>query len=150
METKKPRCGWRASGWAMAGVLAWAGLPAGAEPVRPGKAVKVQGPARTPAKGAEKPERGGQLFAVVLGPGPAWKKGQPLRKKDNARHWRYWQDLRAEGIVETAGQVGKDTGFALIRARNQSAANTVLAQDPAIRTGQYRAVARPYDETLGD
>lgn len=94
--------------------------------------------------------KGGKLFAVVIGPGPSWKKGQPLKKSGNDKHWQYWQDLHRGGRIESAGPVGKDTGFALLHARDQKDANAVLAADPAIRTGQYRGVARPYDETIGD
>lgn len=105
--------------------------------------------APTPAPAAAK-SKGGKLFAVVIGPGPSWKKGQPLKKSGNDRHWKYWQDLHNDGRIESAGPVGKDTGFALLHARDQKEANAVLAADPAIRAGQYRAVARPYDETIGD
>lgn len=94
--------------------------------------------------------KGGKLFAVVIGPGPSWKKGQPLKKSGNDKHWQYWQDLHRGGRIESAGPVGKDTGFALLHARDQKDANAVLAADPAIRAGQYRGVARPYDETIGD
>lgn len=94
--------------------------------------------------------KGGKLFAVVMGPGPSWKKGQPLKKGGNDSHWRYWQGLHRTGVIESAGPVGKDTGFVLLHARSQKEANAVLAADPAIRAGQYRGVARPYDEALGD
>ncbi|MFC0588869.1 YciI family protein [Novosphingobium aquiterrae] len=107
--------------------------------------------ATAPDKAKARPvQRGGSLYAVVMGPGPAWKKGQPLRKSRSDEHWRYWQDLHDKGLVESAGPVGKDTGFALLRARNQREANAVLAADPAIRAGRFRGVARPYDETIGD
>lgn len=93
--------------------------------------------------------RSGPLFAVVIGPGPSWKKGQPLKKGSDG-HWKYWQDLHARGLVESAGPVGRDTGFVLLRARNQREANALLAADPAVRTGRFRGVARPYDQTIGD
>lgn len=125
--------------------------------VRPAKSATEKPSAKTaqaPApsdKAKPRPARqSGPLFAVVMGPGPAWKKGQPLRKSGSDEHWRYWQSLHDKGLVESAGPVGKDTGFALLRARNQREANAVLAADPAIRAGRFRAVARPYDETIGD
>lgn len=93
---------------------------------------------------------GAPLFAVVLGPGPAWKRGQPLRRGASDSHYRYWQDLHRQGRVESAGPVGKDTGFALLHARSQREANAVLAADPAVRSGQFRAVARPYDPAFAD
>lgn len=94
--------------------------------------------------------KGGKLFAVVIGPGPSWKRGPPLKKSGNDKHWQYWHDLHRGGRIESAGPVGKDTGFALLHARDQKDANAVLAADPATRAGQYRGVARPYEETIGD
>lgn len=101
----------------------------------------------TPAVAA--PRRGGPMFAVVIGPGPSWKKGQPLKKGSDG-HWKYWQDLHARGMVESAGPVGQDTGFVLLRAKNQREANALIAADPAVRAGRFRGVARPYDPTIGD
>lgn len=95
------------------------------------------------------PQRRGPLFAVVIGPGPSWKTGQPLRKGSDG-HWKYWQDLHSRGMVESAGKVGHDTGFVLLRAKNQREANALIAADPAVRAGRFRGVARPYDPTIGD
>lgn len=117
-------------------------------------AAKPAAEAATKRKGEDKapvaaPKRGGPLYAVVIGPGPSWKKGQPLKKGSDG-HWKYWQDLHSKGLVESAGPVGNDTGFALLRARNQREANAVIAADPAVRAGRFRGVARPYDPTIGD
>ncbi|MFM5885906.1 MAG: YciI family protein [Novosphingobium sp.] len=141
-------------------VLALIQLPQGAAAMaRPAKPAAEKAGARDngrppiaqPEKSAARPvRRSGPLYAVVMGPGPAWKKGQPLRKSRSDEHWRYWQGLHEKGLVESAGQVGQDTGFVLLRARNQREANAMLAGDPAIRAGRFRAVARPYDETIGD
>lgn len=137
--------------------LVLAPLSAGARPRAPDKTKAVVNPATEAAakrKGEDKapvaaPKRGGPLYAVVIGPGPSWKKGQPLKKGSDG-HWKYWQDLHAKGLVESAGPVGNDTGFALLRARNQREANAVIAADPAVRAGRFRGVARPYDPTIGD
>lgn len=120
-----------------------------------GKPAKPAAPAKSEAapaaaKVAPVPaRRSGSLFAVVIGPGPAWKKGQPLKKSSDG-HWKYWQDLHAKGMVDSAGPVGQDTGFVLLRARNQREANAVIAADPAVRAGKFRGVARPYDPTIGN
>lgn len=120
-----------------------AGLMLTAVSVRAGTrpAVKAAG-AQTP------PQRvGGALFAVIIGPGPRWKKGQPLRRGVDP-HYRYWQNLFRQGRVTSAGPVGQDTGFALLRAGSQSEANRMLAADPAVKTGQFRSLARPYVPSL--
>lgn len=136
----KQRAGIRA-GWA---AVALALVAASAADARARKA------AAAPAQEAKPtlPRSAAPLFAVVLGPGPTWKRGQPLRRAAGDSHFRYWQDLHRQGRVESAGPVGKDTGFALLHARSQREANALLAADPAVRSGQFRAVARPYDETF--
>ncbi len=104
---------------------------------------------REPANERPSAQRGGALYAVVMGPGPKWKHGQPLRRGSDA-HYRYWQELYQDGRVASAGPVGQDTGFALLRARNQSDANKAIAADPAVKSGQFRGVARPYAPSLAN
>jgi uncharacterized protein YciI len=95
---------------------------------------------------ASKPARPvkGQLFAVVLGPGPEWKKGQPLKAPAMPEHRRYWAKLNDEGRIASAGPLGEDTGLILMRARNLAAANAAIAGDPAVKARILRGVARPY------
>ena len=136
--------------------LAQAPFAAEARPRAPEKTKVAAKPAETTAKRKDDEKiapvaakRGGPLFAVVIGPGPSWKKGQPLKKGSDG-HWKYWQDLHAKGVVDSAGPVGQDTGFVLLRARNQREANAVIAADPAVRAGKFRGVARPYDPAFGN
>ncbi|MDE2435367.1 MAG: hypothetical protein KGM49_03810 [Sphingomonadales bacterium] len=96
------------------------------------------------------PRKDGHLYAVVIGPGPGWKKGQPLRSGGSDGHYAYWKGLQGQGLIESAGPVGKDTGFILLRARNQREADALIAADPAVKAGKFRAVARPYAQTLGN
>ena len=90
----------------------------------------------------------GRLFAVVLGPGSAWKKGQPLKGPGLEAHRAYWKKLFDEGRVASAGPLGSDTGLVLLRARNQGEADALIAADPAVRSRILRGVARPYVSTL--
>lgn len=129
------------AGWTALVLALGAGQAAEA---RDRRAAKVETAEVEPAKATLR-RSDAPLFAVVLGPGPAWKRGQPLRRGASDSHYRYWQDLHRQGRLESAGPVGKDTGFALLHARSQREANAVLAADPAVRSGQFRAVARPYD-----
>lgn len=126
----------------------------GKESTRPSTSGKVGKAGEVAAAAASEkvmpPRKGGSLYAVVIGPGPGWKKGQPLRSGGNDGHYAYWKELQGRGLIESAGPVGKDTGFVLLRARNQKEANALIAADPAIRAGRFRAVARPYAETLGN
>lgn len=128
---------------ALAVALALVALPAGAaskkkaEPPRP---VETEKPAAPVARG--------RLFAVVLGPGPAWKRGQPFKGPGLDEHRRYWRRLHAEGRVASAGPLGSDTGLAVVRARNQGEAEALVASDPAVRARLLRGAVRPYAAEL--
>lgn len=90
----------------------------------------------------------GRLFAVVLGPGPAWKKGQPFKGPGLEAHRAYWKKLFDEGRVASAGPLGGETGLVLLRARGQAEADALIAADPAVRQRILRGVARPYTSAL--
>ena len=90
----------------------------------------------------------GRLFAVVLGPGSAWKKGQPFKGPGLDAHRQYWKGLYAEGRVASAGPLGDRSGLALIRAKNQKEADALLAADPAVKARVLAEVARPYSADL--
>ncbi len=117
-------------------------------------------PERTDTKASTKPETKpapttptpviakGRLFAVVLGPGAAWKKGQPFKGPGLDAHRQYWKGLYAQGRVASAGPLGDRSGLALIRAKNQKEADALLAGDPAVRARVLAEVARPYSADL--
>ena len=90
----------------------------------------------------------GRLFAVVLGPGSAWKKGQPFKGPGLDAHRAYWKGLYAQGRVAAAGPLGDRSGLALIRAKNQKEADALLAGDPAVRARVLAGAARPYSADL--
>jgi len=90
----------------------------------------------------------GRLFAVVLGPGAAWKKGQPFKGPGLDQHRAYWKGLYAQGRVAAAGPLGDRSGLALIRAKNQNEADALLAADPAVKAKVLAEVARPYSADL--
>ena len=90
----------------------------------------------------------GRLFAVVLGPGSAWKKGQPFKGPGLDAHRQYWKGLHAQGRVAAAGPLGDRSGLALIRAKNQNEADALIAADPAVRARVLTEVARPYSADL--
>lgn len=90
----------------------------------------------------------GRLYAVVLGPGQAWKKGQPFKGPGLDQHRVYWKGLLAEGRVAAAGPLGDGSGLALVRAKNQKEADTLIAADPAVKARLLRGVARAYAADL--
>lgn len=109
-------------------------------------------PARQPTAGkpavATAPIAKGRLYAIVLAPGTAWKRGQPFKGPGLEEHRRYWQRLHKEGRVASAGPLGGDTGLAVVRARDQREADALVAADPAVRGRILRGMARPYAAEL--
>lgn len=92
----------------------------------------------------------GSLFAIVLGPGSDWKKGQPLKGPGLPEHRRYWAQLHDEGRIASAGPLGDDAGLILLRAKNLAEANAAITADPAVKARLFRGVARPYAPVLAN
>ena len=90
----------------------------------------------------------GRLFAVVIGPGAKWKKGQPFKGPGLDQHRAYWKKLHAEGRVASAGPLGADIGLILLRAKDQREADALLGADPAVKAQILRGMARPYSSAL--
>lgn len=131
-------------GWALAAALVLV-VPAGAETKKSEAATKRSA---EPDKQAAAPVAHGRLYAVVLGPGTAWKRGQPFKGPGLEDHRRYWQRLHKEGRVASAGPLGVDTGLAVVRASSQREVDGLVAGDPAVKARVLRGVARPYDAAL--
>lgn len=125
---------------------------AGARPRKGEASVEAKAPAKAEIKSAPSAPAPviakGHLFAVVLGPGAAWKKGQPFKGPGLDAHRQYWKGLYAQGRVASAGPLGDRSGLALIRAKNQKEADALLAADPAVKARVLAEVARPYSSDL--
>lgn len=85
------------------------------------------------------------LFAVAYRPGPAWKAGLPMSAQVGLKdHFGYVKGLFQAGRVYAGGPLGPDHGLMLFYAQDQSEADSILANDPAIRSGTFAGEARPY------
>lgn len=128
-----------------------AGAPAAAKPAATKPAAAKPAAAKPAAdKLADKPApvAKGRLYAVLIGPGAKWKKGQPFKGPGLDQHRAYWKKLFGEGRVASAGPLGEDIGLILLRARDQREANALVAADPAVKAQVLRGVARPYASAL--
>jgi uncharacterized protein YciI len=79
-----------------------------------------------------------RLFAIILKPGPSWKKGKDFSQQGLEKHFRYLKALVDEGIVVAAGGLGDDHGLILLYAKNDEAADYILDNDPAVLQGTCR------------
>lgn len=85
-----------------------------------------------------------QSYAIVYRPGPAWRAGQPMQRQALGPHVRYWQGLQAQGRVFSAGALGGRQGLAIISAGSLAEARRVMVEDPAVRSGVFRAEVQLY------
>ena len=91
------------------------------------------------------PEQPRQLFLFLFRPGPAWRAGVPMPQQDLRAHGAYHARLVREGrSVAGGGYVGGEGGMAIVRAANRAEAETMLAADPAIRSGVFVAEIRQW------
>jgi uncharacterized protein YciI len=84
------------------------------------------------------------LFAIVYRAGPAWKPGVPMKEQGLRDHFYYVKALHERGDIVYAGAMGPDGGLMILHAVDQAAAQTIAANDPAVKTGIFLADARHY------
>ncbi len=84
------------------------------------------------------------LFAIVYRPGPAWKPGVPMKDQGLRDHFHYVKSLHARGDIVLAGPFGPDGGLMLFHAADQSAADAVVVNDPAVKAGIFLATLQRY------
>ncbi len=116
------------------GVLLVTGRRAGAED---GK--KADQPARKPAKQ--------RLYVVVHGHGPKWDKDKPVNRQPGIQdHARYMVKLFDAGKLKHGGPFLDGTGgMAVFLAPDDAAAQKVVADDPAIKSGIMKStMLRPW------
>lgn len=84
------------------------------------------------------------LFALVYRAGPAWKPGVPMKDQGLRDHFYYVKALHERGDIVYAGAMGPDGGLMIFHAVDQTAADTVAASDPAVKSGIFTGEVRRY------
>lgn len=84
------------------------------------------------------------LFAIVYRAGPAWKPGVPMKDQGLRDHFYYVKALHERGDIVYAGAMGPDGGLMIFHAGDQTAAEAIMANDPAVKTGVFLADVRRY------
>ena len=88
-------------------------------------------------------------FAVLYQPGPAWKAGEPMSRQGLGPHARYIGELQDQGRVYAAGPLGAEKGLAIIAAESLDEAKAILARDPAVTSGIFKAEVEPFGPRFG-
>jgi uncharacterized protein YciI len=84
-------------------------------------------------------------FLVVYRPGPTFKVGKPLKEQDLKAHGQYMLDLYAQGAVLSGGGFVDDSGGAWVaNAADLAAAQALVQNDPAVRTGLFLYDLHPW------
>lgn len=84
------------------------------------------------------------LFAIVYRAGPAWKPGVPMKDQGLRDHFFHVKALHERGDIVYAGPMGPDGGLILIHAADQTAAQAIVAADPAVKAGIFIGEARDF------
>lgn len=100
--------------------------------------------AASPAPQEQPAAAGRPLFAIVYRAGPAWKSGVPMKDQGLRDHFYYVKALHEHGDIVYAGAMGPDGGLMLIHAADQTAADAIAANDPAVKTGIFIGEVRRY------
>jgi len=104
-----------------------------------GATAALSTPQQPPAAAPARP-----LFAIVYRAGPTWKPGVPMKDQGLRDHFYYVKALHESGAIVYAGAMGPDGGLILIHAADQAAAEAVMTNDPAVKTGIFIGEVRRY------
>jgi uncharacterized protein YciI len=80
-------------------------------------------------------------YLVVYRRGPAWQEGRPMREQVSLReHFHYYLGLHGQGrLLAGGGFTDESGGAAIFSADSDAAADAVVAADPAVKSGVFRA-----------
>lgn len=84
------------------------------------------------------------MFAIVYRAGPAWKPGVPMKDQGLRDHFYYVKALHDRGDIVYAGPMGPDGGLILIHAADRTAADAIVAADPAVKAGIFVGTVRDF------
>jgi uncharacterized protein YciI len=84
-------------------------------------------------------------FLVIYRPGPSWIEGKPVTQQVPKEHGKYMLQLYKDGLMKFAGPLTDDAGGAVVlEVADLSAANRVVADDPAVKAGIFVAEIHPW------
>jgi len=84
------------------------------------------------------------LFAILFRTGPAWDSAkQPQEQAHFKEHSANLAALRKAGKIVTGGRYA-DVGLVVVRAADKDAAQALLAGDPSLAAGLFRAEVHPW------
>jgi uncharacterized protein YciI len=86
-----------------------------------------------------------RYFLIIHRPGPAWIEGEGFQNQKLLDHGAYIHSLYQQGIAIEGGPFLDDSGgMAIIMADNAAHAEEIMNQDPAVKTGVFKADLHPW------
>ena len=88
-----------------------------------------------------------QSFVIMLRPAP--KYGEPETDERVSEHFKYLQNLLADGILVMAGRFSEVLiGLVIIKTENRKRALEIMNNDPAIKAGVFHGELYPWSIAL--
>src|SRR6266567_5026437 len=84
-------------------------------------------------------------FLVIYRPGPAWLPGKSVSEQPLKEHGKYMLGLYIKGSMNLAGPLTDNAGGAvLLDVSDEAEARTIVANDPAVRSGIFVYELHPW------
>jgi uncharacterized protein YciI len=84
-------------------------------------------------------------FAIQYAPGPAWFAGKPIAEQPLKEHLAYLKGLYQAGHLVMGGPFTDNSGgLVVLEADQETDAQTMAANDPAVINGILTAKVRPW------
>jgi uncharacterized protein YciI len=85
------------------------------------------------------------LFSLIYTPGPNWIAGKPVMEQPLQAHIAYMLELNARKTLVIGGPLMDDAGgLIIVEVESQEEAQTLMQDDPAIRSGIVEGQAHPW------
>jgi uncharacterized protein len=102
-------------------------------------------PQSVTAEKESRQEKGKTTYLVIYRPGPAWLVGKPVSEQPLKEHGKYMLGLYIKGSMKLAGPLADDAGGAVLLAvADDSEARTIVAEDPAVKSGIFVYEMHPW------
>jgi uncharacterized protein YciI len=84
-------------------------------------------------------------YLVIYRPGPAWLVGKSVLEQPLKEHGKYMLGLYIKGSMKLGGPLTDDAGGAVLLAvADESEAKTIVAADPAVKSGIFVYEMHPW------
>ena len=86
-----------------------------------------------------------KLFVIYYTPGPAWQADKPFSEQRLLEHGKYMKQLYDNGQLTHGGPfLDSSGGLSIIQAGDLESAGAIVAADPAVLTGVFKASLHPW------